>query len=147
MSSTPTSWSAPSADTCMEQMARTCTSADARSASAERLGFATGRSPTPWTHVGRRESSGDDRLDLRRFLPRAAPLCRVWRGGIVERAVTDRLVAYLELADRVCLVSEDIMAKTSEHPVGEPDTRADVLAALGLSSKTAGPRGQRRCIT
>jgi len=56
----------------------------------------------------------------------------VWRGGIVERAVTDRLVAYLELADRVCLVSEDIMAKTSEHPVGEPDTRADVLAALAL---------------
>jgi hypothetical protein len=46
--------------------------------------------------------------------------------------VTDHLVAYLELADRVLLASDDIMAKTSEHPLGEPDTRADVLAALAL---------------
>lgn len=50
----------------------------------------------------------------------------------MERPVTDHLVAYLELADSICMASEAVMAKASEHPVGEPNTRNDVLAALAL---------------
>jgi hypothetical protein len=46
--------------------------------------------------------------------------------------VTDHLVTYLDLADRICLASADVMAKASEHPVAEPNTRSGVLAALAL---------------
>ncbi len=46
--------------------------------------------------------------------------------------MTDRLPAYLELADRMCLASEDVMAKASERPVGAPNTRNDMLGALAL---------------
>ena len=46
--------------------------------------------------------------------------------------MTDHLAAYLDLADSICVASENVMAKASEHPVAEPNTRSDVLSALAL---------------
>jgi hypothetical protein len=56
MVSTPTKWSAPSADACTELTVLTCMSADAQNVSMEHPGLLTGRSPTPWTCVGRKGS-------------------------------------------------------------------------------------------